>query len=157
MINEKATFAAGCFWGVEEAFRQPPGVLVTRAGYTGGTAERPTYEQVCTGTTGHAEAVEVEYDPAAISYEKLLEMFWSNHNPTTYHRQGPDVGSQYRSAIFYHTEEQKALAEKSKEDLAASGKWKDPIVTEILPAGPFYEAEEYHQQYLAKRGRKICH
>jgi peptide-methionine (S)-S-oxide reductase len=156
-MTEKATFAAGCFWGVQETFRQTPGVLSTVAGYTGGTVPNPSYEDVCTDTTGHAEAVEIEYDPALVSYRTLLDIFWNNHNPTTRNRQGPDVGSQYRSAIFYHSAAQQRLAEESKTDLAASGKFANPIVTEILPAGPFYQAEEYHQQYLAKRGLASCH
>jgi peptide-methionine (S)-S-oxide reductase len=156
-MKEKATFAAGCFWGVEETFRQTPGVLSTVVGYTGGSAPNPSYEDVCTDTTGHAEAVEVEYDPSQVSYSTLLDIFWNNHNPTTRNRQGPDVGSQYRSAIFYHSAAQQHLAEESKAQLAASGKFTNPIVTEILPASPFYRAEEYHQQYLAKRGLASCH
>ena len=152
----KATFAAGCFWGVEAAFRRVDGVTDTMVGYTGGHTEDPTYEEVCTGTTGHAEAVRVEYDPSAVSYEDLLNVFWDCHNPTTRNRQGPDVGTQYRSAIFYHTSEQKAAAEKSKEDLGKSGTYDRPIVTEIVPATEFYKAEEYHQQYLEKRGRSQC-
>jgi peptide methionine sulfoxide reductase msrA/msrB len=146
-----ATFGAGCFWGVEEAFRTLPGVKETMVGYTGGTLSNPTYENVCSHTTGHAEAVQITYDPKEISYEKLLEVFWANHNPTTKNRQGPDIGSQYRSAIFYHAPEQKALAEKSKAALKKSGKWQTPIVTEISPAGEFYRAEEYHQKYLMKK------
>jgi peptide-methionine (S)-S-oxide reductase len=152
-----ATFAAGCFWGVEETFRQTDGVLSTRVGYTGGNVENPSYEMVCTDGTGHAEAVEVTYDPAKVSYETLLQIFWDNHNPTTMNRQGPDIGSQYRSAIFYHSEEQKDAAEKSLKKLEESGKWKNPIVTQIVPAATFYEAEDYHQQYLAKRGLSSCH
>jgi peptide-methionine (S)-S-oxide reductase len=154
---EKATFAAGCFWGVEAAFRQLKGVKSTAVGYTGGQTANPTYEQVCTDRTGHAEAVEVEFDPAATAYDELLAAFWENHDPTQLNRQGPDHGSQYRTAIFYHSSEQKALAEKSKERLAASGKFKRPIVTEIVPAAEFYRAEEYHQQYLEKRGQASCH
>ena len=154
---EKATFAAGCFWGVEETFRQLNGVKSTAVGYTGGNLKNPRYEDVCTDATGHAEAVEVTFDPQEISYEKLLEVFWENHNPTTRNRQGPDVGSQYRSAIFFHTPEQKIKAEKSKEALELSGKYKNPLVTEIIPASTFYKAEEYHQQYLLKRGLGSCH
>jgi peptide-methionine (S)-S-oxide reductase len=153
----KATFAAGCFWGVEAAFRQIPGVQQTAVGYTDGQTKNPTYEQVCTDRTGHAEAVDVEYDPAVVSYDKLLEVFWTNHDPTQLNRQGPDHGSQYRSAIFYHTAEQKAAAEASKQALADSGKLRRPIVTQIVPAAEFYRAEEYHQQYLEKRGQSSCH
>ena len=149
---EKATFAAGCFWGVEEAFRRVPGVVKTRVGYTGGHTPNPTYQEVCTGETGHAEAVEVTYDPRVVSYERLLEVFWSIHDPTSLNRQGWDVGTQYRSAIFYHTQEQAQVARSSRARLEASGKYKDPIVTEIVPAGPFYPAEEYHQGYYEKRG-----
>jgi peptide-methionine (S)-S-oxide reductase len=152
-MAEKATFAAGCFWGVEEAFRQLPGVLSTCVGYTGGARENPSYEQVCTGATGHAEAVEITFDPELISYEALLKVFWDVHNPTTKNRQGPDIGTQYRSAIFYHSPQQQATAQQSKEALSASGRWPSPIVTEIVPAAPFYQAEDYHQQYVAKRGR----
>jgi peptide-methionine (S)-S-oxide reductase len=153
---EKATFAAGCFWGVEAAFRQVPGVTGTRVGYTGGTVADPTYELVCTGTTGHAEALEVTFDPERVSYDELLDLFWSNHNPTTRNRQGPDVGSQYRSAIFFHSPEQEAASRASRDRLEAEGKFKNPIVTEIVPAAPFYEAEDYHQRYLEKRGRSSC-
>ena len=153
---EKATFAAGCFWGVEAAFRQTPGVTATRVGYTGGTVPNPTYELVCTDRTGHAEAVEVTYDPERVSYDDLLDVFWSNHNPTTRNRQGFDIGSQYRSAIFFHTPEQEQAARASKERLEADGRWARPIVTEIVPAREFYEAEEYHQRYLEKRGRSSC-
>jgi peptide-methionine (S)-S-oxide reductase len=152
-----ATFAAGCFWGVEAKFRQVPGVVDAMVGYTGGRTEHPTYKQVCTGTTGHAEAVQVTYDPAKVTYEALLEVFWRIHNPTTANRQGPDVGSQYRSAVFYHTPEQEAAARKSKAALEASARWGDrPIVTQIAPAGPFWRAEEYHQRYLEKQGRGTC-
>jgi peptide-methionine (S)-S-oxide reductase len=154
---EKATFAAGCFWGVEAAFRQLKGVKSTRVGYTGGHADNPTYEQVCTDRTGHAEAVEVEYDPAEISYEQLLNAFWENHDPTQRNRQGPDVGSQYRTAIFYHSPQQEAAATASKEQLSASGRFSRPIATEIVPAGVFYAGEDYHQQYLEKRGLASCH
>ena len=152
---EKATFAAGCFWGVEEAFRRVPGVVKTRVGYTGGRVPNPTYQEVCTGETGHAEAVEVTFDPEVVSYERLLEVFWSIHDPTSLNRQGWDVGTQYRSAIFYHTQEQAEMARNSSARLEASEKYRDPIVTEILPAGPFYPAEEYHQGYYEKmRGIK---
>src|SRR5436190_1805865 len=143
----KATFAAGCFWGVEATFRAIPGVLDVQVGYTGGHTPNPTYHDVCSDTTGHAEAVEVDYDPARVAYEQLLDVFWENHDPTTPNRQGPDVGSQYRSAIFYHDEEQRATAEASKARLDASGRYRRPIVTQIVPAVPFHRAEEYHQQY----------
>ncbi len=156
-VTETATFAAGCFWGVEEIFRTRPGVIDTVVGYTGGTMDGPTYEEVCTDQTGHAEAVQVTYDPKKISYEELLKIFWENHNPTTPNRQGPDIGSQYRSVIFYHTPEQEKAARGSKEMLQSSGKYKKPIVTEIVAATPFYKAEEYHQKYLVKRGLETCH
>jgi peptide-methionine (S)-S-oxide reductase len=152
-----ATFGAGCFWGVEAAYRQLPGVLSTRVGYLGGTMENPTYRDVCSGRTGHAEVVEVTYDPARLTYDDLLTVFWENHDPTTLNRQGPDVGEQYRSAIFYHDDEQKAAAEASKAERDRSGKYRRPIVTEITPASTFYEAEDYHQQYLEKRGLASCH
>jgi len=154
---EKATFAAGCFWGVEATFRQLPGVISTRVGYTGGQLPNPTYKDVCTDRTGHAEAVEVEYDPAKISYEQLLNVFWENHDPTQLNRQGPDWGTQYRSAIFFHTPEQESAAKASKEVLGKSGRLSKPIVTRIVPATTFYEAEDYHQQYLEKRGLASCH
>jgi len=149
---EKATFAAGCFWGVEAAFRKVKGVVRTEVGYTGGITENPTYEDVCTGKTGHAEAVQVEYDPSEVSYEELLDVFWSIHDPTTRNQQGVDIGSQYRSAIFYYTAEQKRIAEESKRRLQESGKFDKPIVTEIVPASTFWRAEEYHQCYLEKKG-----
>jgi peptide-methionine (S)-S-oxide reductase len=152
--TQVATFAAGCFWGVESGFRTIPGVLKTTAGYTGGRTKSPTYEQVCSHTTGHAEAVQVEFDPSKISYEKLLEIFWSLHDPTTLNRQDPDIGDQYRSAIFYHSPEQKKEAEVFKEKIGKSGKFKRPIVTEIIPAGEFYKAEDYHQRYFEKRGMR---
>ncbi|MCP3902193.1 MAG: peptide-methionine (S)-S-oxide reductase MsrA [Planctomycetes bacterium] len=151
-----ATFAAGCFWGVEEAFRQVQGVTATAVGYAGGTVDDPSYEQVCGGDTGHAEVVRVEYDPAEVEYDRLLEIFWSVHDPTQNDRQGPDIGSQYRSAIFYHSPEQEAAARASKTSLEDSGRCRGPIVTEIAPAGPFHRAEEYHQQYLLKNGRAAC-
>jgi peptide-methionine (S)-S-oxide reductase len=153
----KATFAAGCFWGVEEAFRQIKGVTSTTVGYTGGTMKNPSYKDVCTGATGHAEAVEVEFDPAQVSYRELLAAFFQNHNPTTPNRQGPDIGTQYRSVIFYHDAEQETAAIESKAALEKSGIFKRPIVTEIAPASEFYRAEDYHQQYLEKRGAKSCH
>lgn len=147
---EKAVFAAGCFWGVEAVFRQLDGVVDTTVGYTGGTTENPTYREVCSGKTGHAEAIEIVYDPSRISYEQLLAYFWRLHDPTTLNRQGPDAGTQYRSAVFYHTPEQKAAAEKIKAE--AQKKWKEPIVTEITAAGVFYPAEQYHQDYFKSRG-----
>lgn len=153
---KKATFGAGCFWGVEETFRQVEGVTDATVGYSGGTLANPTYHDVCTGQTGHAEVVEVQYDPAMVSYERLLDVFWSNHNPTTLNRQGPDIGTQYRSVIFYHDDEQKAAATASRDRLQASGRFPRPIVTQIESASPFYRAEEYHQQYLAKRGLRGC-
>lgn len=147
---EKATFAAGCFWGVEESFYDLPGVIATRVGYTGGTVEHPTYQQVCSDTTGHAEAVEVTFDPAQIGYDRLLQVFWRDHDPTQFNRQGPDVGSQYRSAIFYHSDEQRRLAEESRDAVDRSGRYQRSVVTEIVPAGTFWEAEEYHQKYHMK-------
>lgn len=152
-----ATFGAGCFWGVEAAYRQIPGVLSTRVGYLGGTMQNPTYRDVCSGRTGHAEVVEVAYDPARLTYDDLLTVFWENHDPTTLNRQGPDVGEQYRSAIFYHDDEQKTAAETSKDERDRSGRYRRPIVTEITPTSTFYEAEDYHQQYLEKRGLATCH
>jgi peptide-methionine (S)-S-oxide reductase len=151
-----ATFGAGCFWGVEETFRKVPGVIDTTVGYMGGTKENPTYEEVCTDMTGHAEVVHVEYDPEQVSYEELLNVFWNCHDPTQLNRQGPDVGTQYRSVIFWHTPEQKELAEASKAEMDRSGRWKAPIVTEIVQAGTFWRAEEYHQRYLQKRGLGSC-
>ena len=152
----KATFGAGCFWGVEAAFRQIEGVTDAISGYSGGTTVNPTYKDVCTGTTGHAEVVEVAYDPARVTYQQLLDAFWKMHDPTTRDRQGPDVGSQYRSVIFYHDDEQKRLAEASKAAQDASKLYRGPIVTLVQPAGPFYEAEDYHQRYLEKRGMVSC-
>ena len=153
----KATFAAGCFWGVEATFRQLPGVTSTRVGYLGGHTDQPTYKDVCTDRTGHAEAVEVEFDPAKISYDQLLDVFWENHDPTQLNRQGPDWGTQYRSAIFFHTPQQEAAAQASKEKLEKSGRFHKPIATQIVPEATFYEAEDYHQQYLEKRGLATCH
>jgi peptide-methionine (S)-S-oxide reductase len=153
----KATFGAGCFWGVEEDFRKVPGVTATAVGYSGGTLANPTYEDVCGDRTGHAEVVQVDYDPAKTSYETLLDIFWNGHNPTQLNRQGPDVGTQYRSVIFFHPPEQEAAAQASKERLAKSGKFARPIVTEISPAQPFWRAEEYHQRYFEKRGGGSCH
>ena len=155
--SRKATFGAGCFWGVEVAFRQVPGVLNAEAGYEGGTLSNPSYEDVCTGRTGHAEVVEVTFDPARVSYEQLVDFFFTHHDPTTLNRQGPDRGTQYRSAIFYHDEEQRGLAEAAKERWNRSGRWRSPIVTEIAPASTFYRAEEYHQRYLEKHGLASCH
>lgn len=154
---EKATFGAGCFWGVEAAFRQLPGVRSTAVGYAGGTTKNPSYQDVCTDLTGHAEVVQVEFDPAQISFNQLLETFWGNHDPTQRNRQGPDVGTQYRSVIFFHTPQQEAEARASKTALEKSGSYSRPIVTEILPAPEFWRAEEYHQQYLEKRGLAQCH
>jgi len=155
---QKATFAAGCFWGVESAFRELPGVLATAVGYTGGHTENPTYREVCSDRTGHAEAVTVEFDPAKISYEQLLEVFWDLHDPTQLNRQGPDHGSQYRTAIFTHDEAQAKAAQASKDRLSKSGKFKRPVVTEIVAAPVFYMAEDYHQQYFEKRGiAPVCH
>lgn len=156
-MTELATFGAGCFWGVEELFRKTKGVKDTAVGYMGGTTEHPTYEDVCTDATGHAEVVQATFDPAEVSYDELLDVFWENHNPTTPNRQGPDVGSQYRSVIFFHSPEQETAARASKQRLEASGKWKSPIVTEIVPATTFNRAEEYHQRYLEKKGLSSCH
>ena len=155
-MTEKATFAAGCFWGVEAAFWNVAGVLSTTVGYTGGTAANPSYEQVCTGRTGHAEAVEVVYDPERVGYEDLLETFWAGHDPTTLNRQGPDVGTQYRSAIFVHDDAQKKAALESRQKLEESGQFRRPIVTEITPATEFFRAEEYHQKYFDKHGIASC-
>lgn len=155
-VSQIATFAAGCFWHVEEAFRPLAGVVKTEVGFMGGTTESPTYEQVCTNKTGHAEVAQVTYDPSVVTYEALLRKFWETHDPTQRNRQGPDVGTQYRSVIFYYTPEQEAAAIKSKVELEESGKYKKPIVTEMVPASTFYPAEEYHQKYLAKRGLGSC-
>ncbi|OCL26201.1 peptide-methionine (S)-S-oxide reductase [Orenia metallireducens] len=153
---EKATFAAGCFWGVQALFDKIDGVISTTVGYIGGQTDEPTYEEVCTDQTGHAEAIEITFDPSEITYKELLELFWNNHNPTTLNRQGVDVGTQYRSAIFYHNKEQEEIAKQSKEALANSNKYQNPIVTEIVAATTFYPAEEYHQKYLQKRGQNSC-
>ena len=151
---EEATFGAGCFWSVEAEFRQIPGVLSTAVGYAGGSARSPSYEEVCTGRTGHAEAVHVTFDPTRVSYQQLLDRFWAMHDPTTLNRQGPDVGHQYRSVIFFHTPDEEAAAVASKE--RAQSRFKRPIVTEIVPASEFWRAEEYHQRYLEKRGLATC-
>jgi len=154
---EKATFAAGCFWGVQAAFDKVKGVVKTTVGYTGGSTENPTYKEVCTDKTGHAEAVEVEFDPSQVSYGRLLDRFWEMHDPTTLNRQGPDVGTQYRSAIFCHSPEQKKEAAESRDTLAKSGRFAKPVVTQIVPAAAFYRAEEYHQKYFEKNGGESCH
>ena len=156
-MTEIATFGAGCFWGVEAGFRRVPGVIEAISGYSGGHMESPTYKDVCTDQTGHAEVVQVTFDPAKVSYEQVLEVFWKMHDPTQVNRQGPDYGTQYRTAIFYHTPEQQAKALKSKEALEKSGKLRRPVATEITAAGPFWRAEEYHQKYLEKRGQESCH
>jgi len=154
---EKATFGAGCFWGVEATFRSIPGVISTLVGYCGGKTDNPTYKDVCTDTTGHAEVVEITFDPAQLTYEQLLDAFWKLHDPTTPNRQGLDVGSQYRSVIFFHSPTQEAAARAAKERLEKSGKYRKPVVTQIVPAAAFYKAEEYHQRYLEKRGLASCH
>jgi len=154
---EKATFGAGCFWGVEATFREVKGVTATRVGYLGGTFKNPTYRDVCSGRTGHAEVVEVTYDPERVSYDDLLKVFWENHDPTQLNRQGPDHGEQYRSAIFFHSPEQEKAAQASKQRLEQAHRYRKPIVTQITPATEFYEAEDYHQQYLEKRGLASCH
>jgi peptide-methionine (S)-S-oxide reductase len=154
---ETATFGAGCFWGVEETFKNIPGVRSTAVGYLGGTYENPSYRDVGTGRTGHAEVVQLQYDPNEVSYDTLLDTFWQNHNPTTLNRQGPDIGTQYRSAIFFHTPEQERLARESKDRWDGSGRFRNKIVTEITPASTFYMAEDYHQRYLEKRGLGACH
>ena len=153
---KKATFGAGCFWGVEDIFRKLEGVMDTQVGYAGGDFDHPSYQDVCSGVTGHAEVVEVNYDPEIISYNDLLDIFWNIHDPTTLNRQGPDIGTQYRSVIFYHNSKQEELALESKKSLEASGRYEREIVTEIQPAGTFWRAEEYHQQYIEKTGRKSC-
>ncbi len=153
---EKATFAAGCFWGIESAFCQVEGVISTTVGYSGGHTKNPTYEEVCTDKTGHAESVLIEFNPELITYEKLLELFWSIHDPTTLNRQGPDIGSQYRSIVFYHSEEQKNMAINTKDKLEKSKRFSRKIVTEIIPSTVFYKAEEYHQKYFQKHGLVKC-
>jgi len=155
--TELATFGAGCFWGVEADFREVEGVIATAVGYEGGTKPNPTYEDVCGHKTGHAEVVQVEFDPARVTYTQLLQVFWANHDPTQVNRQGPDFGDQYRTVIFYHSPEQKAMAEASKAALEAAKVYKKPIATQIVPAETFWVAEDYHQQYLEKRGRRTCH
>ncbi len=157
MSASTATFGAGCFWGVEATFRRVPGVTRSAVGYLGGSLDNPSYRDVCNGNTGHAEVVQVDFDPALVTYDQLLDVFWKCHDPTTLNRQGPDVGDQYRSAIFFHTPEQQAAAEASKARQQASGRFKRPIVTEITPASTFYRAEEYHQRYLEKNGMEACH
>jgi peptide-methionine (S)-S-oxide reductase len=152
-----ATFGAGCFWGVEEAFQKTPGVTETAVGYMGGHLQNPTYEAVCTDRTGHAEVVQVEFDPKQVGFEHLLEIFWQIHDPTTLNRQGPDVGAQYRSAVFHHDEAQREAAATMKDQLQASGRFRRPIVTEITPASTFWRAEEYHQKYFQKHGGSSCH
>jgi len=156
-MQEIATFGAGCFWGIEAAFRRVPGVLDAAVGYSGGRTENPSYQDVCTDTTGHAEVVQVTFDPEKLSYDQLLDVFWTIHDPTQVNRQGPDYGKQYRTAIFFHSPEQEAAAKKSKQALEASGKLRRPVATEITLAGPFWRAEEYHQRYLEKRGAASCH
>jgi peptide-methionine (S)-S-oxide reductase len=156
MSTEKATFGAGCFWGVEEMFRNIKGVTSATSGYAGGETENPTYKDVCSHDTGHAEVVEVEFDPAQVTYEQLLDVFWNNHDPTTRNRQGPDIGSQYRSVVFYHSPDQQRAAEAKRAELDKSGRFRRPVVTQIEPAPVFYRAEEYHQEYLRKHGRTHC-
>jgi peptide-methionine (S)-S-oxide reductase len=156
-MTEIATFGAGCFWGVEAAFQGVPGVIDTAVGYSGGEMPNPTYKDVCTDETGHAEVVQVTFDPEKVSYDQILNVFWQVHDPTQVNRQGPDFGAQYRSAIFFHSPEQQAKALASKKALDASKKFRAPIATEITAAGPFWRAEEYHQRYLEKRGAASCH
>ena len=156
-MQELATFGAGCFWGVEAAFRRVPGVIDAVVGYSGGRTANPTYRDVCSDDTGHAEVVQVTFDPEKVSYPQLLDVFWTVHDPTQVNRQGPDSGTQYRTAIFFHSPEQEAAAKKAKQELQASGKFRAPIATEVTPAGTFYRAEEYHQRYLEKRGAASCH
>lgn len=156
-MQELATFGAGCFWGVEAAFRRVPGVIDAVVGYSGGRTANPTYRDVCSDDTGHAEVVQVTFDPEKVSYPQLLDVFWTVHDPTQVNRQGPDYGTQYRTAIFFHSPEQEAAAKKAKQELQASGKFRAPIATEITPAGTFWRAEEYHQRYLEKRGAASCH
>lgn len=155
--SEKATFGAGCFWGVEVTFRQIEGVIDAVVGYCGGKTPDPTYRDVCSDETGHAEVVEITFDPARVSYDRLLDCFFTSHDPTTLNRQGPDVGTQYRSVVFYHSEAQRAAAEEARERWNRSGRFSRPIVTEVAPAPPFWRAEDYHQRYLEKRGLASCH
>ncbi len=157
MALEKATFGAGCFWGVESAFRELPGVVSAAVGYAGGHLQNPSYRDVCSGQTGHAEVVELEFDPAVTSYEQLLDLFWGIHDPTQLNRQGPDFGTQYRSVVFYHSPEQEAAARSSLAGLELSGRFKRKIVTQLLPAPAFWRAEEYHQRYFEKNGIRSCH
>ncbi|MCC6157249.1 MAG: peptide-methionine (S)-S-oxide reductase MsrA [Deltaproteobacteria bacterium] len=157
MTTQTAVFAAGCFWGVEEVFARTPGVTATAVGYTGGLLDNPTYEDVCADTSGHAEAVQVEFDPEVVRFEELLRIFFENHDPTTLNRQGPDVGTQYRSAVFYQDEDQRRATLDTIRELEVTGRFTRPIVTEIVPAAPFFRAEEYHQRYLEKRGLSHCH
>ncbi len=157
MAVEKATFGAGCFWGVEVRFAEISGVMDTAVGYEGGALERPTYKDVCTDTTGHAEVVQLVFDPAKVSFEHLLDAFFSLHDPTQINRQGPDWGTQYRSVIFYHSPEQKIAAERKIEELNVAGNFHKPIATQVAPAQTFWQAEEYHQKYLEKRGMVSCH
>ena len=156
-MQEIATFGAGCFWGIEAAFRRIPGVLDAAVGFSGGHTQNPNYQEVCTDTTGHAEVVQVTFDPEKVGYDQLLGVFWTIHDPTQVNRQGPDYGAQYRTAIFFHSPEQEAAAKESKQAIEASGKLRRPVATEITPAGPFWRAEEYHQRYLEKRGAASCH
>ena len=156
-MPEVATFGAGCFWGVEAAFRRTPGVIDAAVGYSGGDLEKPTYKDVCTDETGHAEVVQVTFDPQKLNYSQLLDVFWKIHDPTQVNRQGPDFGKQYRTVIFFHSREQEEIARKSKQALESSGKFRHPIATEISPVKTFWRAEEYHQRYLEKRGAESCH
>ncbi|MFT5139716.1 MAG: peptide-methionine (S)-S-oxide reductase [Lysobacterales bacterium] len=157
MSIQKATFGAGCFWGVEVRFREMAGVVDAAVGYMGGHTDNPTYQQVCAKTTGHAEVVEVDFDDSQVTYQELLELFFNSHNPTTLNRQGPDRGSQYRSAIYFRGSEQELAARQAIEEIEKSGRWAEPVVTEVAEAGTFWRAEEYHQQYLVKNGRAFCH
>ena len=156
-MQEVATFGAGCFWGVEAAFRRTPGVIDAAVGYSGGDLEKPTYKDVCTDETGHAEVVQVTFDPQKLNYSQLLDVFWKIHDPTQVNRQGPDFGKQYRTVIFFHSRDQEEIARKSKQALESSGKFRHPIATEISPVKTFWRAEEYHQRYLEKRGAESCH
>ena len=153
---EKADFGGGCFWGVEELFRTTPGVLKTTVGYEGGNVDNPTYEQVCSHTTGHAETVQIEFDPSKVSYDELLDIFFENHDPTQLNRQGLDVGDSYRSVVFYHNDTQKNKAQAKIKELSEEGKYSDPVITQVAPAKTFWHAEDYHQQYLRKRNLKVC-